>query len=214
MRQHRIRHKEEIIEANFEYIAQDPKTLKGRWRSLFEDGAKRPLFIEIGSGKGRFITTLAEQHQDKLYLACEGGLNIYPRILQKAAEKELKNLRLISEYIIEPAEYFAPGELSGIFINFCDPWQKKRYESRRLTHVSKLEAYKTILQSGAALEFKTDNDELFDFTLLQLKEAGLMADYITRDLHSSELAAENIMTEYEEKFSRSGKAINYLRVVF
>ena len=212
MRQHVLRNKEKIIEENIEYIAEDPKNLKGRWKEIFPfEGS---LYIEIGSGKGQFISTKASLDPKGLYLACEGAVNVYPRILQKAGSMNLKNLKLIREYIIDPLDYFEKGELSGIYINFCDPWPKDRHAHRRLTHVSKLLAFKEIMKEGSFLEFKTDNDELFDFSLEQTFLAGLKADKVVRDLHASDLAGCNVKTEYEEKFSSAGKSINYLRIVF
>ncbi len=212
MRQHVLRNKEKIIEENIEYIAEDPKSLKGRWKEIFP--FEGPLYIEIGSGKGQFISTKASLDPKSLYLACEGAVNVYPRILQKAGSMKLKNLKLIREYIIDPLDYFEKGELSGIYINFCDPWPKDRHAHRRLTHASKLLAFKEIMKEGSFLEFKTDNDELFDFSLEQTFLAGLKADRVVRDLHASDLAKYNVKTEYEEKFSSAGKSINYLRIVF
>ena len=222
MRQHVLRHKEQIIEENKKYIVSDPTEMKGKWHSLFCEGpgfdcpdlSALPLFVEVGSGKGQFITQTALAHPDRIFLACEGAVNVYPRILQKAGAMKLPNLRVISKYIIDPADCFDPGELQGVYINFCDPWPKDRYSHRRLTHVSKLLSYKRILSPGATLEFKTDNDELFDFSLEQLKLAGLEASIIERDLHGSSLAADNIETEYEQKFAQTGKTINYLKIVF
>ena len=212
MRQRVLKNKEEINEENKAYIVSDPKERKGDWQALFPND--QPLYLEIGSGKGQFITNMALTHPDRNYIACEGGINIYPRILQKAGALTLPNLMVITEYIINPADYFAYGDLSGVYLNFSDPWKKARYAHRRLTYYEKLNQYKQILKPGSTLEFKTDNDELFDFSLEQLKLADLKADYITRDLHSSPLAEDNIQTEYEQKFAAAGKHINYLRIVF
>lgn len=206
----------------------DPKNQKGSWHSLFaahcaelsgdteasQSMETKPLYLEIGSGKGLFITEMAKVHPDRLYLACEGAVNIYPRILQKAGTMELSNLMLINEYIVHPADYFALGELAGVYLNFSDPWPKKRDAHRRLTYAGKLLQYKEIMPLGSTLEFKTDNDELFNFSLEQVGLAGLKADYVTRDLHASPLAETNVETEYEQKFAALGKTINYLRIVF
>ncbi|MBR0440927.1 MAG: tRNA (guanosine(46)-N7)-methyltransferase TrmB, partial [Firmicutes bacterium] len=118
MRQRGVKHKDEIVKSCEAWLAKDPKALRGAWNTVF--GNDRPIHLEIGSGKGRFITSLAALHPEINYLACEGGENIYVRILQKAAEAELAHLRVIDEYIIRASEYFAEGELSGIYINFCD----------------------------------------------------------------------------------------------
>ena len=213
MRQHVLKGKEEIIKEYGAYIVQAPKERKGCWNSLFSN-ADAPLYIEIGSGKGQFITQNALLHPDRNYLACEGAINIYPRILQKLGENRLSNALLISEYIINPADYFEPGELAGLYLNFSDPWPKTRDAHRRLTYVDKLNAYKEILCGGATLEFKTDNDELFEFSLRQAELARLPLAFVTRDLHSSEIASENVETEYEQKFSALGKNINYFKIVF
>ncbi len=215
MRQHVLRHKEKIIEENRGYLAENPRELKGNWRSIFgAEHSSSPLYLEIGSGKGRFISSMAQAHPERIYLACEGAVNVYPRILQKAGDLGLSNLRLIAEYIVDPSEYFGYGELEGVYLNFSDPWPKDRHAHRRLTHVSKLLAYKSIMKPGSTLEFKTDNDALFEFSLEQVSLAGLRTERVERDLHSSDLAEGNVETEYEEKFSSGGKSINYMKIVF
>ena len=231
MRQHVLRTKDKIWEECGSYAVENPQCSKGRWRELFAapdgqegassaaaeasfDTASAPLYVEIGSGKGQFITRMAQAHPDRLYLACEGAVNICPRILQKAQALKLPNLRVITEYIVDPADYFASGELSGVYLNFSDPWPKDRHAHRRLTHVKKLLQYKAMMAPGTTLEFKTDNDPLFDFSLEQAALAGLETAFVTRDLHASPLAAENITTEYEDKFAATGKSINYMKIVF
>ena len=235
MRQRVLRNKEQINEENKQYIVPEPKTKKGNWHSLFADTfsesavnscaedkgqdtlecyKQKKLFIEIGSGKGQFISNMALVHPENLYLACEGAINIYPRILQKAGALKIRNLMLINEYIIDPSDYFDSGELAGVYLNFSDPWPKTRDAHRRLTYVGKLNQYKEIMLPGTTLEFKTDNNDLFDFSLEQVKLAGLELDRLTRDLHASEYASENIETEYEQKFAAEGKKINYFKIVF
>ena len=120
---------------------------------------------------------------------------------------------MLGEYIADPCDFFEDGEISGIYLNFSDPW-KKKYSSRRLTYREKLEGYKKICAPGAKLEFKTDNDELFEFSLLELEAAGLKADIIDCDLHLGPLAEANILTEYEEKFTEEGVKIKYFCVTF
>ncbi len=207
MRQRAVKSREEIIKNCEAWIIKEPRACRGHWREAFP--APRPVCLEIGSGKGRFICEMAERHPEYDFLACEGGTNISIRILQKAAERQIQNLRLISEYIIKASEYFEDGELEGIFINFCDPWPKARHAHRRLTHRLMLEEYKRVVRPGGCIAFKTDNDELFDFSLGEFEACGLVPARLTRDLHSSPWAEENVMTEYEEKFSGAGKTINY-----
>ncbi len=212
MRQRTVKNREAIVEDCRAWLVELPFEKKGSWQLEFRRSA--PLFIEIGSGKGRFLCTTAALHPENNYLAAEGGDNISVRILQKAKEEDIQNIRLIGEYISHPAEMFGQGELSGIYINFCDPWPKARHEHRRLTSRRFLEEYKRVVKPGGFLAFKTDNDELFAFSLEEFKACGLEPVRITRDLHSSPWAADNVMTEYEEKFSSAGKTINYAFILF
>jgi len=227
MRQRGLKTRDSIMEDCASYMVQDPKGFKGQWGNLFD--SKKPLYVEIGSGKGQFICGLAANHSDSHFLACEGGFNIYPRILQKAKSMELNNFFSICEYIVEPNDYFEKGELAGVFLNFSDPWPKDRYAHRRLTHVKKLLEYKEIMEPGTTLQFKTDNDDLFAFSLEQVKLAGLKLEFYSDDIHQyltehPECLEEKVnpadiysfeqTTEYEDKFSALGKAIHYLRIRF
>ena len=169
--------------------------------------------LEIGSGKGRFITQMAERHPEWDFIACEGQFNVYPRILQKVTELGLSNVKVIGGYMGDPSEFFSEGEISGIYLNFSDPW-KERTKHRRLTSRQRFEGYERICAPGAFLKFKTDNDELFEYSLAELEASGLSAERIERDLHSSDLAADNVMTEYEEKFTNGGIKIKYFCTYF
>ena len=211
MRQRHIRNRENILEECGEFLVQDPWLCRGCWKQAFKNSG--PLKLEIGSGKGRFITGMAARCPGENFIACEGQYNVYPRILQKIKENELTNVLLLKEYITDPSDFFADGEIDGIYLNFSDPWKKRTF-NRRLTYRKKLEGYKRICSKGAALEFKTDNDELFDFSLEELKAAGLCPQRVEYDLHASDLAENNIMTEYEEKFTVLGVKIKYFRVIF
>ena len=209
MRQRHIRNRDRILEDCSAYLAEDPRALKGHWREAFPGGG--PLKLEIGSGKGRFITQMALAHPEENFIACEGQYNVYPRILQKAKALELSNMLLLAEYIADPSDFFEDGEIDGIYLNFSDPWKKKT-ANRRLTYRTKLEGYKRICAPGAALEFKTDNDELFEFSLEELQAVGLVPDVVEYDLHASEYAESSILTEYEEKFTLKGSKIKFMRV--
>lgn len=172
-----------------------------------------PVYIEIGSGKGQFLTRMAQLHPENYYLACEGGANIYIRILQKAQSLGLRNIKVISDYIVAPEEWFPESSLDGIYINFCDPWPKSRHAHRRLTARRLLEQYKTIAKPGAHLMFKTDNDELFEWSLEEFAAAGLLPPVeFSRGLWHSEYAEDNICTEYEDRFGDAGKSINYIKL--
>ena len=204
MRQRRVKKRSTILQLCSNYIYDKEKL-------SLADG--KPLYLEIGSGKGQFLSQMAERNPDNFYLACEGGVNINVRILQKAESMKLENLLVITEYITVPTDWFAPDTLSGIYINFCDPWPKDRHAHRRLTYRNLLEQYKIIARPGACLEFKTDNDELFEWSLEEFEAAGLMPPLeFTRDLWNSEFAEKNIHTEYEDKFGMNGKSINYIKL--
>ena len=153
MRQRHIRNRQQLIDDFGSYIVEDPAAAKGRWAELF--GNDRPVKLEIGSGKGAFITGMCLKYPDTDFIACEGGYNVYPRILQRAAGFDVQNLLVLARYITDPCEFFAEDELSGIYLNFSDPW-KKKYKSRRLTYRDKIEGYRRICRPGSALEFKTD----------------------------------------------------------
>ena len=212
MRQHHIRNRQQLIEDFGSYIVDDPHAAKGRWAELF--GCDRPIKLEIGSGKGAFITGMCLRDPEVSFIACEGAYNVYPRIPQKAAALNVRNLLVLPNYITDPREFFEDGEISGIYLNFSDPWGKKRYNNRRLTYRDKIVGYSHICRPGSALEFKTDNDELFEFTLGELEHLGMVPEIVEYDLHNSPLAETNIPTQYEEKFTEQGLAIKYLRLLF
>ncbi|MBR3719451.1 MAG: tRNA (guanosine(46)-N7)-methyltransferase TrmB [Firmicutes bacterium] len=212
MRQRGIKNREAIAADCSAWIAEDPKARRGNWRKAFADPSK-PLYLEIGSGKGRFICETARLHPDRNFIAAEGGANINVRILQKAKEYNLSNLLVIMDYIDDAGDFFTEGELNGIYLNFSDPWPKKRNAKRRLTHREKLAAYEKASAPGALLQVKTDNDALFAFSLDEIRSRGLLLRWVTKDLHHSPYAARNVETEYERKFSAKGKSINCLQAV-
>lgn len=211
MRQRSVKNREEKIRECSRWQAEDPASFKGNWARQFAN-PDAPIFIEIGSGKGKFICETAAAHPENNYIAAEGGTNIAVRILQKAKDMQLDNLLVITSYIEDVRDIFSEDELSGVFINFCDPWPKDRHYKRRLTYRERLDGYSAVSRKGAVLQLKTDNDALFDFSLEEIRSRGLKFKWVTRALHSSPYAENNICTEYEEKFSASGKNINGLQV--
>lgn len=191
---------------NSSYCIQNPKEQKGSWQSVFPSA--QPLHIEIGMGKGQFLMRMAAAHPDVNYLGIERYSSVLLRALQKMELVPLANLRFICMDAAELTEVFEAGEVSRIYLNFSDPWPKDRHARRRLTSRQFLERYDQILSKEGRLEFKTDNQDLFTFSLAELSEAGWRLDACTRDLHHDEvLSVGNIMTEYEEKFSSKGNAI-------
>ena len=185
---------------------------KGTWRKLFSEDLSRELFVELGMGKGDFITALAEKNPDKDFVGLEMEKEVVLKAARKIQEKNLKNIRLAVFDINKISEIFAPGEIDKLYINFCDPWPKKRHAKRRLTYVKFLDMYKKILKPCGEIHFKTDNRNLFDFSLEQFAEKNFEVRDVTFDLHANE-PAENIRTEYENKFSAQGFKINRCVVI-
>lgn len=225
MRQRNIKNLQEKLDMNSSFLIENPKELKGRWHAVF--GNDSPICLEIGCGKGRFITSRAMDHPEQNYIAIEGQSNVVLRALQKAEENSIANLRIFITYVSDLKEYFDEGELSTVYLNFSDPWPKARHAKRRLTYRDRLKNYKEVLSPGGFIEFKTDNDGLFEFTLGEIEAVGYRVVEMTRDLHGemsdemfielsgdmSAFAADaaKYTTEYEEKFMALGKNINYVR---
>lgn len=210
MRQRKIKNLDEKLEGLNHRIVEDPKSMKGKWNQVF--GNDNPIFLEIGCGKGQFITGNGRTYPDRNFIAVEGQRSVVLRAITKAEEEELSNVMFITDFINDIGDFFEEGELSGIYLNFSDPWPKERHAKRRLTYGKKLSQYCQVTTGGGFVQFKTDNDDLFDFTLEQIQEQGLKAEAVSRDLHSSPYSAGNITTEYEDKFSSTGKNINYVLI--
>ncbi|HKM28193.1 MAG TPA: tRNA (guanosine(46)-N7)-methyltransferase TrmB [Anaerovoracaceae bacterium] len=210
MRQRNIKHLEEKLDACREFRVDDPADKRGMWKEIF--GNDNPLFLEIGCGKGKFIADLADQNPEKNFVAIEGQESVVLRAFEKAKARDLQNLRIIVGYVDDVREYFAEAELAGIYLNFSDPWPKERHAKRRLTYHKRLMTYARVIDKTGFIEFKTDNDGLFDFTLEQIEEAGMSVEEMTTDLHNSNFASREITTEYEDKFRGIGKNINYVKI--
>ena len=176
-------------------------------------GRQAPLHVELGTGKGDFISQLAEREPDVNFIGIEAQQDVLYAAAKKVAERELRNVRLLVFDINGIERIFAPGEVDRFYINFCDPWPKKRHYKRRLTYAGFLEKYRRLLKRGGELHFKTDNHPLFLFSLGQFEEAGLTVRDVSYDLHA-ENRPDNIMTEYERKFSGFGEKIHRCEVVF
>jgi tRNA (guanine-N7-)-methyltransferase len=174
----------------------------------------RKLFVEIGSGKGRFLIDKALSDTDNFYIGFEGQRSVLYRALAKAPADAVLNFRFCPEYIYDIREFFTEGEISGIFLNFSDPWPKARQEKRRLTSPVYLTGYRHVLAPGGALEFKTDNDALFTYSVGQFEACqGFRLTAVTDDLHRSEYAGDTVETEYEHKFRNLNRKIKFLRAV-
>ena len=174
-----------------------------------------PVFLEIGAGKGGFACAMAERHSDVAYFAMERVTDCVVIGAERAESGdfgEISNLRFMIETADELMHIFARNSVDAVFLNFSDPWSKKGYAKRRLTHRRYLALYMNLLKDGGILRFKTDNVGLFDFSLEEIEAMGLKCEKLTRDLHSSEWNEGNIMTEYEKNFSEQGMKINMLEI--
>lgn len=190
------------------FLEEDPQSPAGRWAEIF--GSDHPIHIEVGMGKGQFIITLAMQNPAVNYIGIEKYSSVLVRALEKldAMETPPSNIRFIRMDAENICSMFARHEVSRIYLNFSDPWPKDRHAKRRLTSQQFLKRYDQILVPDGQLEFKTDNQDLFRFSLEQAEPAGWKRIASTWDLHHDEiLNAGNIMTEYEQKFSAQGNPI-------
>ena len=238
MRLRNIPRATEIVDTH-SFVIKNPKEHKRKWSDVFNNS--NPIHIEIGMGKGQFITKKASENPEINYIGIERYTSVLLRALEKLddnlidAEKRnqkrskivsngnvcanfvigeslelqsLKNLHFICMDAREIEEVFGKQEVSKIYLNFSDPWPKSRHAKRRLTSKEFLKRYEQVLRKDGSLEFKTDNLDLFNFSLFQLEAVGWKVDAFTKDLHQDEeLNQDNIMTEYEEKFSSEGMKI-------
>lgn len=195
----------DLIAANPSMILVSPEDIAGKWQTRF--AKEQPIYIEVGSGKGQFITQMAQKYPDRNFIAVEIQESAIAVILQKQVELKLPNLQLLLGNGAALTTFFAENEVAGVYLNFSDPWPKTRHEKRRLTYKSFLAEYQQIMQPTGYLRFKTDNQGLFEYSLMRLNDYGMVFDDISLDLHNSELAEDNIQTEYEEKFSKRGQVI-------
>lgn len=179
---------------------------RGLWHQNFFHN-HHPIHIEIGMGKGQFIIQMAEKHPDINYIGVEKYSSVLVRALDKRDTLETDNLFFLRMDAADITDFFGPGEVSKIYLNFSDPWPKDRHAKRRLTSIEHLRLYEQILKKDGRLQFKTDNRPLFEFSLEQLDTAGWVKEEVNFDLHQGGPAPGNVMTEYEEKFYHLGTPI-------
>ncbi|MBE5915784.1 MAG: tRNA (guanosine(46)-N7)-methyltransferase TrmB [Pseudobutyrivibrio ruminis] len=194
--------------SNSKYCIDNPTNLKGHYKDqLFLNN--NPLHVEIGMGKGQFLTTLAKENPDINYIGIERYTSVLLRAIQKVEDEDIPNLRFICFDAADILDIFSCHEVDRIYLNFSDPWPKDRHSKRRLTSSTFLNRYNSILSKDGRIEFKTDNRDLFDFSVDVINNHPLWKlDAVTYDLHNdSSMNEGNIMTEYEEKFSSQGNPI-------
>lgn len=203
----RMRKKKNLIprmERCEEILVRDPFALRGHWRERFHSDCE--LRLEIGCGKGRFTVETAAREPDVFFVAVEKVPDAMVIAMERARERNLRNVAFVCGDAAQLEEMFAPGEVDRIYINFCDPWPSKRHAKRRLTYVNFLRSYRSVLRPAGQIHFKTDNRPLFDFSLTQFPKAGFELSEVTNDLHANGTCG--VMTDYEAKFSAEGVPIN------
>lgn len=210
----RQRHKpwaDDFLKINDHIVIPKPAENKGNWQSIF--GNNNPIHIEIGTGKGQFITGMARQFPNCNFIGIEIEKSIIVTAGQKVLESELDNVLLIKEDAANIRGIFANKEIAGIYLNFSDPWPKNRHEKRRLTYHTFLDLYHAILSPNGEIVFKTDNKGLFEYSLVSFSKFGMILEEVNLGLHELDDPL-NVMTEYEEKFSAKGQPIYRCRTRF
>lgn len=214
MRHRKVKNLEPRIEAARHYLVEDAKANKGRWREFFGAEADSRLYMELGCGKGKFLCSHAAADPDANFIGIEGLDAVMVRGLERANEEQIVNIRFVMDFVNDIRDYFADNELDGIYLNFSDPWPKPRHEKRRFTYGPTLLKYQQILKDEGFVAFKTDNEELFDYSVEEIERLELIVEEMSRDLHQSDYEAKHFTTEYEEKFHGRGKNINYVKFTY
>jgi len=201
----------ELLEANPQIVILKPEEAKGKWHEIF--GNDHPIHIEVGSGKGAFITGMAKQNPDINYIGIDIQKSVLSYALDKVLETDVPNIKLLWVDGDSLTNYFEDGEIDQLYLNFSDPWPKKRHEKRRLTYKSFLDTFKQILPEYGEIHFKTDNRGLFEYSLVSFSQYGMTLKGVWLDLHASDFEG-NVMTEYEKKFSSKGQVIYRVEAQF
>ena len=204
MRMRKKKNVQERIERCGNCFVPVPQDNKGKWKDVF--GNENPVHLEIGCGKGGFVTGMAESHPDVNFVAAEICIDAMVIAVEKVFEKGLTNVRFINIDAKQLTDYFADGECERIYLNFSDPWPKSGHYKRRLTYKDFLELYRKVLVENGEIHFKTDNMKLFEFSLCSFSQNNFKIKNVSLDLHNSGFEG-NIMTEYEKRFSEMGQPI-------
>ncbi|MBM4762606.1 tRNA (guanosine(46)-N7)-methyltransferase TrmB [Bacillus sp. B15-48] len=194
-----------------QFVILEPEQHRGHWDKVF--AVAQPIHIEIGTGKGRFITEMAKANPHINYIGIELQVSVIVSALDRLIEADLPNCKLMNVNAEELENYFSASDVERVYLNFSDPWPKTRHEKRRLTFKSFLSVYEKILVKNGEVHFKTDNQGLFEYSLMSFSQYGMLLKYVSLDLHNSEFEG-NVMTEYEQKFSSRGNRIYRCEVQF
>ena len=205
MRMRRKKHREERLDACSKWIIPNISEYRNDIKKIFENDS--PLHIEIGCGKGKFVTEMAVNNPDINFLAIEKCSDVLVLAAEKAKNLNLPNVKFVNGDVNLLSDFDTMSRCDVIYINFCDPWKKSGYAKRRLTHGNFLKMYEKLVKKGGGIFFKTDNQMLFEFSLNSFADYGMRLKNITLDLHSSKFEG-NVMTEYETNFSSLGQPIN------
>lgn len=211
MRQRRKPWADGLLAANQQLVLTEPTFYKSKWASLF--GNDHPIYLEIGTGKGQFLSRMAGKHPDVNFVGIELDKDIIAAAAKKVLAAECSNVLLLHMNAFDLCDVFGNQEIAGIYLNFSDPWPKNRHEKRRLTFYTFLEKYKEILQPAGEIVLKTDNQGFFEYSLVSFSSFGLELLEVNLDLHQIE-DPMNVKTEYEEKFSAKQQPIYRCRARF
>lgn len=187
----------------------DPEKYQGHWRELMPEA--KALHVELGCGKGRFTAETAANMPDTLFIAVERVPDAMVIAMERVCAQELHNVFFVDGDVAQVTSFFASSEVDRIYINFCDPWPGSRHAKRRLTHPNFLQLYRQVLTEKGEIHFKTDNRDLFEWSLLQFPQASFSLQAVTRNLHANGICG--VMTDYEEKFHQLGMPINRCEAV-
>lgn len=205
MRRRKVKGADEKLLSYKDYVIKENiEEMKGKWSVHFENN--NPIHVEFGTGRGKFITTLAKQNPNINYIAMEIKEEVLVKAVEKADENNLDNILFVWGNVNNILDYFDEKEIDRVYVNFCDPWPKTRWAKRRLTHTNFLSKYNKILNPGGEIHFKTDNEKLFEFTLNEIASDGWALKNISLNLAESDYN-ENVTTEYEDKFMSQGMKI-------
>ncbi|MGL5104226.1 MAG: tRNA (guanosine(46)-N7)-methyltransferase TrmB [Limosilactobacillus fermentum] len=211
----RVKHKKwavPLVEAHPEMMTMDPASFKGRWQERF--AKPQPLQVEVGMGKGQFIIGMAKAHPEINFIGLEIESTVAAIALKNALPEQLPNLTLVRGDGAGLDTYFEDGSIDRLYLNFSDPWPKTRHEKRRLTYKTFLANYQQVVKPGGGLEFKTDNQGLFEYSLTSLNNFGMIFDGVWLNLHESPENEGNVETEYEQRFASLGQPIYKLKAHF
>ena len=213
----RLRRRPGMVDALREYsdivtVYDDSFSGRGQWKTRFP--ADGPLFVELGTGKGQYLRQAAEQNPTQCFIGMEREPGVLLQAVRKTRQMGLANLQFVLADVQYLPQIFAPGEIDGLYLHFCDPWPKSRHDKRRLTHPGFLAIYRAVLAAGGAVRFKTDNRPLFDYSLESFQGCGMALTAVSYDLHAEPVVSPLIMTEYEAKFAAAGLPIHYCEARF